>query len=218
MDSKRFFWERLLIPYAYRNYDYVVSIDADIYVSDKAPPLPLHELGHRIGAVNERKMFGSYEYRENIQRRMGWKDIRGRDWYALSGDTVTYDDHINGGFVVYQPAYHAEIMNALYTRYINVHERFYQDDQSVLSHFLMENDMVYWLDERFNRVWFFWRELFYPCWTEAYDEGSPLVSDTLKLIYVKNYTDMNYFCHFTSGTDADVLLRLTDIGMMGTSS
>jgi len=216
MDKKKFFWERLLIPNEYRNegYDFVVSIDSDIYISSNAPPLPLHELGYKIGAVNERKIMGTYEYRETIQRRNEWKDVRGRDWYALSGDTVEYDDHINGGLVVYRPEYHADIMMALYHKYIGEYKRFYQDDQSVLSHFLMENDMVYWLDDRFNRVWFFWREMFYPCWTEAAnEEGEPLVPDMLKMIYMKNYIDMNYFCHLTGGTDAELLLRLVRIEM-----
>ena len=217
MDKKKFLWERLLIPqeYNHKGYDFVVSIDADMYISENAPPLPLHELGHRIGAVNERKLLGTYEYREMVQRRLSKADTKGRDWYALSGHTVEYDDHINSGLVVYRPEYHADIMSALYKRFIGEYQRFHQDDQSVLSHFLMENDMIHWLDGRFNCIWHFWRELVYPCWDETVDaEGTVLINDTMKLICLKNYVDMNYFCHMRSVVDTDRLLCMSQIGFI----
>lgn len=107
---------------------------------------------------------------------------------------------MNSGFVIYQPKYHGELIEKLYTNNINNYKKYHQGDQSILSLYLIDNDMIYWLDERFNRVWFFWKEILYPLYN-----GLP---DNLKQILMYNYIDLNYFCHFTSHGDIDILQQL----------
>ena len=197
MDKKKFFWQRFLIPARYREYDYVVSMDSDIFINPQAPALPLDAIPPgKIAAINERKYLGNYEWREAVQVKHGFERT-GRDWYALSGETKDYDDHINGGLVIYQPAHHATLMEELYTQNIKNYKRYHQDDQSFLSSYLMDNNMIHWLDERFNCIWFFWREIMYPMY-----EHYPMA---YKQLLMKNYLERNYFCHFTGQADVDIL-------------
>lgn len=197
MDKKKFYWQRLLIPNKFKNYDFIVSMDSDIFINSNAPPLPLNEIPQgKVAAVNERKYLGNYEMRERVQLSMGWEKT-GKDWYALSGENKEYNDHINGGLVIYQPKFHGEMFEKLYNNNISNYMKYHQDDQSILSSYLIDNDLIYWLDERFNRIWFFWREIFYPDF-----HGLP---DDNKKILVHDYIEKNYFTHFTSGADVQYI-------------
>ena len=61
MPKKLLFWQRLLIPSLFPDYDYVISLDSDIYINPNSPPLPFHEIPEgKVGAVNERKYFQNY--------------------------------------------------------------------------------------------------------------------------------------------------------------
>jgi hypothetical protein len=197
MCRKQFFWQRLLCAKEYRQYEYVVSMDADIYIHSAAPGFPFEEIPDgKVAAVNERKYMGNYEWREEIQKKAGWEKT-GADWYALSGHHVKYHDHLNGGMVIYQPKYHADLFSKLYEKHMPDYMKYSQDDQSFLSIYLMDHEQIHWLDERYNRIWFFWKEIFYP--------GFENLSLDLKKKYVKNYVDHNYFCHFTGGFDLEYL-------------
>lgn len=194
MDRKKFYWQRLLIPDKFREYDFVVSIDSDIYINPISPEFPFNIIPEgKVAAVNERKYLGCYELREKIQEKMGWEKT-GRDWHALSGEIREYNDHINGGLVVYQPKLHADKFLNLYKKNINNYMKYHQDDQSILSLYLIDNDLIYWLDERFNRIWFFWKHIKYPN-----------LNRRNKKEIIKSFIDQNYFCHFTSGTDIEFI-------------
>ena len=193
MNKKKFYWQRLLIPNKFKDFDFVVSLDSDIFINSNAPPLPFNEIPEgKVASVNERKYLGNYELREQIQIRMGWEKT-GKEWYALSGENKEYNDHINGGLVIYQPKHHGDMFEQLYNNNISNYMKYHQDDQSILSSFLIDNDLIYWLDERFNRIWFFWREIYHPNFYSLPDYNRKLL--------VHDYIEKNYFTHFTSGSD-----------------
>ena len=187
----------MLIPDKFSDYDYVVSMDSDIFVNPYSPPIPFGEIPEgKIAAINERKYFGNYEWRERIQVKNGWEKT-GKEWYALSGETKDYNDHINGGFIIYQPKHHAQIFKELYEKNIDNYMKYHQDDQSIISSYVIDNDLVYWLDERFNKIWFFWKEIFYPNFNS--------LPSNLKQMYIHNFISLNYFTHFTSHIDVDFI-------------
>jgi hypothetical protein len=197
MDKKKFFWQRLLIPNKYKEYDFVVTIDSDIFINPLAPPFPFNEIPiGKVAAINERKYLGNYEWREKIQEKNKWEK-NGKEWYALSGETKNYNDHINGGLVIYQPKYHADNLLKLYDQNIKNYMKYHQDDQSLLSSYLIDNNLIYWLDERYNRVWYFWKEIMYPNFN--------LLSPELKQLYVHNFIKLNYFTHFTGQADIEYI-------------
>ena len=108
-----------------------------------------------------------------------------------------YNDHLNSGFMIYQPKYHGEMIKKLYDDNIDNYQKYHQDDQSILSSFLIDNDLIYWLDQRYNRVWYFWKEIMYP--------DFDLYEIRLQKKLVENFVNLNYFCHFTSMVDIDLL-------------
>ena len=195
--KRKIYWQRLLVPSHFSQYDYVITMDSDIFISPNAPPLPLNEIPiGKIAAINERKYFNNYEWREKIQVKHGWEKT-GKEWYALSGEDKSYNDHINGGVVIYQPKYHAELMKKLYEENIGHYLKYHQDDQSFLSSYLIDNNMIHWLDERYNRLWLYWKEIMYPLLDDFPDE--------IKKIYIQNFIDLNYFCHFNCGIDIPLI-------------
>jgi len=197
MNNKKFYWQRMLIPDKFKDYDFVLSIDSDIHVNTNSPPLPLNQIPiGKIGAINERKYCNNYEWREMVQIRSGWEKT-GKEWHALSGENKDYNDHINGGFIIYQPKYHAEQLLELYNNNISNYSKYHQDDQSILSIFFIDNNLIYWLDERYNKIWYFWKEIFYPNFN--------ILPNDIKKMYIKNFINLNYFTHFTSGIDIEFI-------------
>ena len=75
--------------------------------------------------------------------------------------------------------------------------KYHQDDQSIISSYVIDNDLVYWLDERFNKIWFFWKAIFYPNFNS--------LPSNLKQMYIHNFISLNYFTHFTSHTDVEYI-------------
>jgi hypothetical protein len=197
MDRKKFYWQRMLIPEKFIDYDFIVSMDSDIFVNPNSPPIPFEDIPEgKVAAINERKYFGNYEWREGVQIKSGWERT-GKEWYALSGENKDYNDHINGGFVIYQPKYHAKMFKDLYENNINNYMKYHQDDQSIISSFIIDNNLVYWLDERYNKIWFFWKNIFYP----NFDS----LPQDIKHMYIHNFISLNYFTHFTSHIDVEYI-------------
>lgn len=203
-NKKKFFWQRFLVAKQYADYDFVVSMDSDIFIHKDAPALPLLDIpAGAIAAVNERKyMDNNYEWRERVQEECGWEKT-GKDWHAKSGflDAESHD-HVNGGLIIYQPRHHAELFAKLYDENVGQFQKYHQDDQSFLSMYLLRNAQtlpVFWLDGRFNRIWFFWKHIFYP----QFDQD---LSPEIKRKYVQQFIGLNYFTHFTSGMDINLLI------------
>jgi len=202
-NRKKFFWQRFLIPSLpeLKVYDYVAVLDGDIFISPLAPAFPILTPG-KIGCVNERKYLGNYDWRSLVQKARGW-ELTGKDWYALSGETKPYHDHIQGGMVIYQPAYHANLLRKLYEENIENYMRWHQDDQSFLSSYGIDHGLIEWVDERYDAVWIFWRDILYP----QFDQYSP----DLKKIFVRRFVELNWFTHWTMRLDVDILDSLLAI-------
>ena len=93
--------------------------------------------------------------------------------------------------------HHAQIFKELYEKNIDNYMKYHQDDQSIISSYVIDNDLVYWLDERFNKIWYWWREIFYP----NFDS----LPSNLKQMYIHNFISLNYFTHFTSHIDVEFI-------------
>jgi hypothetical protein len=200
--ERKKFWQKMLIPSEYRDYDFVICMDENIYINSNAPPLPLNEIPKgKIAAVNERKYFGNYEWRERLQIKNGFERT-GKDWHALSGEIKDYHDHINSGFIIFQPEYHADCFKELYEKNIDNYSKYHQNEQSIISTYVIDNNIIYWLDERFNRIWAFWRDLFYPNFNE--------ITLQQKTIYIHNFINLNYFVNFTSGIEVELIDNIRD--------
>lgn len=195
--GRKFFWQRMLLPSLYSDYDYVVSMDSDLYINPNAPAIPFEEIPEgKIAGVNERKYLGNYEWREAVQTRNGWEKD-GKEWYMRNGYKRDFHDHLNGGLVIYQPKHHADMFKKLYYDNVEEYMRFHQDDQFIISLFAMDNNIMHWLDERFNRIWTFWREILYPDFDSLPEDH--------KRKFVNQFIELNYFSHFTGRRDSELI-------------
>jgi hypothetical protein len=43
-NTKKNYWQRLLIPSNFLKYNFVVSPDTDIFINNNSPPFPLNEI------------------------------------------------------------------------------------------------------------------------------------------------------------------------------
>jgi hypothetical protein len=194
--------QRLLIcsqPWS-SEYDFIVMFDSDIIVNvNAAPDITDGIPAGKIGAVCERKLF-KLGYSEKVWQR--WRpDLpqNGRDYYKKYGYPDGFDNQLNGGVLVYQPKYHADFLKNLYDTHIVdllSGKRMVNDgDQDILSYHIQKNNLIHWLDERWNMVWVLYRILFYPFLTEKSQLKQAL----------GNMLELSYATHMAGHVDWDLL-------------
>jgi len=71
-------------------------------------------------------------------------------------------------------------------------------DQGILSYYILKNDLVFWLDERWNMLWPLYRILFYPLIDRS--THTEIVRQCLH-----NIIDLSYATHMAGSVDWDLL-------------
>jgi hypothetical protein len=101
------------------NYDYLILMDADIYISQYSPPIHtlFADFGGRIGAVDEwPQPTGFIDDKLRLQRNMRWSEST-HEFMATAGFQIDTQHLINSGLLVLQPALHASFAADMYTMY-----------------------------------------------------------------------------------------------------
>jgi len=183
-------------------YDYIVLFDSDIIVNiNQAPDIIEGIPIGKIGAVCERKLF-KFEFSQKVWSR--WRpDLpqTGEEYYKKYGYPDGFPYQFNSGVMVYQPKYHADFLKGLYDKYIdnilnNAYQTTHDGDQDILSYHIQKENLVYWLDERWNMVWVLYRILFYP----FLNNGDPMLKKALG-----NLFDLSYLVHMAGHVDWELL-------------
>jgi hypothetical protein len=174
------------------DYDYIVFIDADIFININSPPIHLNEFNGCIGIVDEYSQ-PTPELRIIFQQRHNW-ETSGSDYYKIHGNfNITTDKVLNAGLIVMQPSIHRKFLEELYNKYIKKaedHPCGYHFEQCVLGYELHVNNLFKVLDNRFNAIWAIGRHF-----------GST----------IEDYLNNNYFIHFAGHTDYHKVLYLYTI-------
>jgi hypothetical protein len=170
-------------PWA-RQYDFVIFIDADIFISSTAPPIhsAIDYMG-KIGIVNEYSQ-PTFEKRLAIQKRMGWESDPSA-YYKLAGFDIQTYMVLNTGVLVMQPAKHREILEIIYTRHFLRaigHPRGFHFEQSCIGYELQTSGLFAILPNTFNAIWGIYK----------------MDSDSLDL---QEFVNTNYFIHFAGRVD-----------------
>jgi hypothetical protein len=197
--------QRLLIcsqPWS-SQYDYIIMFDSDIFINLARAPNIIEgiPLG-KIGAVCERKMF-NFDFSNIVWTRwhQGRKPLNGFEYYKSLGFPDGFEHQLNAGVMVYQPKYHANFLQTLYNEHINkiLNPNYVNDyDQGILSYYILKNDLVFWLDERWNMLWPLYRILFYPLIDRS--THTEIVRQCLH-----NIIDLSYATHMAGSVDWDLL-------------
>ena len=155
-------------------YDQVAWFDTDIFFNVKDAPNIFDEVpSHKVGAVNS---FSDPTYVENQLALIRlWEifkknaDCAGilkyktpEDIYTAYGEPVyPISKMLNAGVLVASPKHHREIFRRVYDNYEDRGPSSYYENVP-LSFELISNDLVHWLDPRFNHLWTWSKLLHYP--------------------------------------------------------
>lgn len=135
-------FQKCLVPEALNDYDVVVVMDADIWMSDAAPPVPVP--ADKVGIVNEVAQMPEYLSLPYVTPPV--------EYYKLSGFDITTDKVLNTGFMVCKPALHAPFLRAVYDTHIGQaigHFRKFHYEQACTGYELQTQHMF----EEIPNVW-----------------------------------------------------------------
>ena len=178
-------------------YDYVVVLDADIFITPSAPALHsiFPSLGRGVGAVDEYEQPTGvrFEDRGSIPRLMNWCDSP-EQYFALAGFKLNTSHVLNGGFLIFQPAYHSEFALYMWLRYgqaSRTHPRGMHFEQAATGYELITRGLWSYVPSVWNAAWILQRL-------------HPLNNETLQ-----QFIDRNYFVHLAGG-DIKLLEAIAD--------
>lgn len=143
-------FQKCLIPENMIEYDVVLVMDADIWLSDTAPTLP--ECGDLIGIVNEAAQLPSELY-EKIAFA-----IKPTEYYKQCGFDIETDKILNTGFFICKPKLHARFLREVYDRYVNKsigHPKGYHYEQSCIGYELQHRNMCITIPNDWNSMYSF---------------------------------------------------------------
>lgn len=138
-------------PWA-NQYDYIVYVDADILINERAPGIPFHLLGNGIGMVDEYSQ-PTPERRLAVQRKNGWEESA-TGYHRLCGYTFETTHVFNGGLMVFQPK-HRDLCESIFSNYArkNIgHPRGFHFEQTTTNYELQRRKMISVLPNEFNAI------------------------------------------------------------------
>jgi len=149
-------FQKCLVPQALSEYDIVVVMDADIWVSDSAPPIPMYE---KIGIVNEASQFPPEVY------SLISFVAQPTEYYSLAGFDLPTDKILNTGFIVCRPTHHAKFLADVYAKYIDTsanHPRKFHYEQACIGYELQSQSQFELISNQWNSIYVFYTSLNIP--------------------------------------------------------
>ena len=135
-------------------YDVVLVMDADIWLSGTAPALP--DPSDKIAFVNEAAQLPKSQYDS-----IGFVS-KPTEYYALADFQLETDKILNTGFFVCRPALHAQFLREVYDKYIGNapnHRRRFHYEQACIGYELQTQNMFVLLDNTWNSIYIMYTAL-----------------------------------------------------------
>jgi hypothetical protein len=187
--------QKLAIPLLplVQEYDYCIFVDADIVINVDTAPNILDGIPYgKIAAVNERSYFGNAD---NVTT--AWKRAFGHEpdftftvekYYEKYKFGKSFKGQINSGLFVFQPSIHMPFFKDVFDKYaprLMAGENL-DGDQGPLTFEGHSRDLLYYLDERWNRIWGIIYTIFYPFLTNK-DDSRIALSNIFSLSYAVHF-------------------------------
>ena len=147
-------FQKCLVPERMPECDVVIVMDADIWLSESAPPVPVPDT--KIGIVDEVRQLTPREY-----GRMSFVS-QPTQYYAEGGFSLNTDKILNTGFFVCRPALHAKFLRGVYDKHISKapeHRRHFHYEQAAIGYELQVNNMFELLPNTWNSIALFYKFL-----------------------------------------------------------
>ncbi len=180
-----------------KSYDFIIVVDADIYINIDSPPIHLSCLNtDKIGMVNEITQ-PTREMRALWQKACGYETTT-HTYFLRSGYDFSEDILFNGGLLVLQPSKHAEFTKTIYDKYCDKqvdHPCGIHFEQATINYEYFKSDMIFELPHKWNAIW---------------AVQKPFLKDCSLMDFVK----FQYFTHFAGHFDYDSLEFFIKIGLL----
>jgi hypothetical protein len=166
-------------------YDFIVFVDADIFININSPPVPL--VSGKIGVVNEFAQ-PTKELRQALQEQCGW-ETTATEYYKLSGFDLDTDIAPNSGVLVLEPAIYGDYLKGIYEEYKDtaiLHKRGFIYEQTAVGYCLVRDSTYALLPNRWNALWMI-NKFIHPHTT------------------LVDFINANYFIHFAGNFDYEGL-------------
>ena len=150
-------FQKCIVPENMIEYDTILVMDADIWLSQSAPPIP--DTGELIGIVNEAQQLSPELY-----NKIGFAS-QPTEYYKLSGFDIQTDKILNTGFFICKPSHHAKFMRDIYDKYIInsiKHQRGFHYEQSCIGYELQKNNCFTLIPNTWNTIYIFYSALNIP--------------------------------------------------------
>jgi hypothetical protein len=148
-------WQKLLLlgqPFA-SEYERIVWVDADVVFGRDAAAVTDGVPIEKVGAVDEVQ-----DLPPAVKRMLYARPFD--QYYRDYGFDGSLDKVVQAGVLVVSPRFHREIFEHVYETYEDKPQMFYE--MRPLSWELQRNELVSWLDRRFNYLWIAYRALHDP--------------------------------------------------------
>lgn len=141
-------FQKCLVPSQLTDYDLVVVLDADIFITDNAPPITSIALNDKIGIVDETKQVVAEEYKS----MEGFVDTP-IQYYKLSNFELQTDKILNTGVIICNPTKHSDFLKNVYFKHIGNalnRPRGFHFEQSAIGFELQTADLFTTIPNRWN--------------------------------------------------------------------
>lgn len=152
-DNRSPAWQKCLVltDEKVRQYEQVAWVDSDIIINENAPNIfdgvPLEKVG-AVKGYQQLYRNGSFPAEMMDYLKTPYNDAKG--WYEMNGLTP-HEFVVQTGVLVLSPQHHASLLNDIFNSPTDSTTGDYE--MPLLSHTILQNDLVHWLDERFNLLW-----------------------------------------------------------------
>jgi len=211
-------WQKCIIHQhpSLKRYDQIAWVDADIKIRRNAPNIFNGIPIEKIGATDEYATPTPEDHyailKNNYDKwdQLGVKYIRNltpQEYHENFGLKGTWSNVVQTGVFVYSPKIHSEILERVYNNYEDKGHASWNYEMRPLSHEMISSGNVQWLSPKFNMVWNYYKEYYYPFLETEYTSrfrkkrAKKLYSDCVKTAF-----ENNYFLHFAGGSTSYKLL------------
>lgn len=143
-------FQKCLVPSQLTDYDLVVVLDADIFITDNAPPITSIPLNDKIGIVDETKQVSAEEYNSLI----GYVD-EPTQYYKKSNFNLETDKILNTGVIICNPSKHSEFLKNTYFSHIDNalnHPRGFHFEQAAIGFEMQTTDSFTTIPNQWNHL------------------------------------------------------------------
>lgn len=181
--TSAFSFQKVLVCSQYWSdqYDYIVCIDADIFINHNSPAIHEFVKDGKIGIVDEKTQ-------PSVEIREAEFDGTSVDYYKMvPGAEVNTRMMLNTGVMVFQPKLHSEFLREVFYKYVTgcmTSNRGYHYEQTTVGYELITRSMFTLIPNKFNALW----------------GVSKYIRSTSHITLEEFYND-NYFIHFAGCVD-----------------